>query len=549
MDADVVIVGTGVAGALIGWRLATAGVTVLMLEAGPQVDRNAAVNRARAAVAQTPGRPYENPPWAERPDFADGLAYYDQTGPQPFSSTYERVVGGTTWHWLGSMIRLLPADFAMRTTYGVGVDWPLTYDELEPWYLEGERQLGVSGDPAHDLGSPRSAPYPLPPIPVSYSDQHVAKAAASLGWRVDPTPQARNSQPFQGRPQCCGNAYCIPICPIQAKYDATVHVKLAQAAGAQVVENAVVHRVDVDAEGKVSALRYLRPDRSEATVTGGRYLIAANAIETAKLLLISRTDALPDGVANRSGKVGRHLADHPVKLSIALAKEPVYPLRGPLSTAGIEQLRNVPERASRSAFRVEIGNDGWSWPGLDPLGIASALIDAGAFGPDLFNAVAPAAANQLRFSSLCEQLPDEESRVTVDPAVTDPLGIPRPVLHYRVQPYTDAGLAAAEQALDHLFDALGVTYRHHFPGFYGAGHLMGTHRMGTDPADSVTDPDGRTHDHPNLWLAGCGLFPTTGTANPTATVAALSLRTADALLRELGVATPVASPAATPVAS
>jgi choline dehydrogenase-like flavoprotein len=251
---DVVIVGAGVAGALIGSRLALAGAKVVILESGPRVDRDEAVDRYRGAIAKTPESPYPGTDWAPRPDTLDPDLYYVQSGLEKFKSTYERRVGGTTWHWLGTSIRLLPSDFELKTRYGVGVDWPLSYQELEPWYGEAEWELGVAGDSSLDLGSPRSTDYPMPAIPISYGDQLWVKAAAKLGLRVEPTPQARNSVEYQGRPACCGNAMCIPICPIQAKYDASYHVKVAEDAGARVMENAVAHRIEVDAEGKVTAV-------------------------------------------------------------------------------------------------------------------------------------------------------------------------------------------------------------------------------------------------------------------------------------------------------
>ncbi|MDF3038269.1 MAG: glucose-methanol-choline oxidoreductase [Thermomicrobiales bacterium] len=541
---DLVIVGTGVAGGLIAARLAAAGARVVMLEAGPRVNRDEAVNLYRATIAKTPESPYPGTDWAPRPEVLDLDGYFVQAGPETFKSTYERRVGGTTWHWLGTAVRLLPSDFAMQTRYGVGVDWPITYDELEPWYLEAEKELGVAGDEDRDLGSPRSGPYPMPPIPISFGDQLWAKAAATLGWAVEPTPQARNSVEYQGRPVCCGNAMCIPICPIQAKYDASYHVQVAEDAGARLIENAVAHRVEVDTEGKVASIAYKTPDGTDHAVAGRVYVLAANAIETAKLLLLSTSEATPNGAANSSDQVGRHLSDHPTMLSIAASVEPYYPYRGPLSVAGIEQLRTGDERRERSAMRIEIGNDGWSWPGFDPLGVAQQLIEEGRVGADLFRAIGERVPHQVRLASLTEQLPNPDNRVVPDEANRDALGIPRPKLTYAYDDYTVKGIAAAREAHDKLFDALGVTYRLHVEGIQGAGHLMGTHRMGADPTTSVTDADGRTHDHPNLFLAGAGLFPTTGTGNPTLTLAALALRTSATIAADLGVAaaTPVASP-------
>ena len=533
---DLAIVGAGIAGGLIATRLARAGARVVILEAGPRVDRNEGVELYRAAVAKSPESPYPGTFWAPRPDVLDLDHYYVQSGPEKFRSTYIRRVGGTTWHWLGSWIRLLPSDFEMRRRFGVGVDWPLSYAELEPWYGQAEVEIGVAGDNAFDLGAPRSGPYPMPPIPLTYGDGVMGRAAAAVGLRIEATPQARNSVPYQGRPQCCGNAMCIPICPIGAKYDGAAHITLAEGLGVKVIENAVASRIEVDAAGQVTAIIYKTPGNAERSVTARRYVVAANAIETAKLLLISRSGALSTGVANSSDLVGRHLSDHPVKLSIAAANEPVYPYRSPLATAGIEQTRASDRRDERSGYRIEIGNDGWSWPGLDPLGVAQGLITQGIVGEELFRLLGERIPHQVRLGSLCEQIPNPENRVVPDESATDDLGLPRPRLSYRIDPYTQFGLDDAQATHDRLFDALGVSFRQHIDGFQGAGHLMGTHRMGTDPATSVTDADGRSHDHPNLFLAGAGLFPTTGTANPTATLAALALRTAAVITGELGAA-------------
>ncbi|MBA2598132.1 MAG: GMC family oxidoreductase [Chloroflexia bacterium] len=541
---DVVIAGAGVAGGLIAARLAQAGARVAILESGPRVDRDEAVNLYRAAIAKTPEAPYPGTDWAPRPDTLDLDHYYVQSGPEKFKSTYERRVGGTTWHWLGTTVRLLPSDFAMQTRYGVGVDWPISYEELEPWYGEAERELGVAGESSRDLGSPRSGDYPMPAIPISFGDQLWVKAAATLGWTVEPSPQARNSVEYQGRPACCGNAMCIPICPIQAKYDASYHIQLAEDAGARLFENAVAYRIEVNNEGAVTAVRYKTPDGAEQTITGSIYVGAANAIETAKLLLLSTSEATPNGVANSSDQVGRNLSDHPIQLSIAASIEPYYPYRGPLSVAGIEQLREGDFRRDRAALRIELGNDGWSWPGFDPLGVAQQLIAQGYAGEELFQTVGARIPHQVRLASLTEQLPNPENRIVPDETNRDAIRIPRPKLSYRYDAYTSGGIQAAQQAHDALFDALGVSFREHVAGVQGAGHLMGTYRMGADPRTSVTDADGRAHDHPNLFLAGAGLFPTTGTANPTLTLAALALRTAATIEADLATmgGTPAASP-------
>ncbi|HEY3246928.1 MAG TPA: GMC family oxidoreductase [bacterium] len=533
LTADVVIVGAGVAGALVAWKLAAAGVKVIVLESGPEVSRQDAVAAYQQSAVKLPETPYPSVPYAPRPSVANLQEYYVQEGPDLFSSTYERRVGGTTWHWLGTALRLVPNDFRLRTTYGVGVDWPVGYSELEPWYFQAEQALGVAGDSSQDIGAPRRNPFPLPAIPQTYLDRQVSIAVAKLGLTVAATPQARNSVNYDGRPSCCGNASCIPICPIHAKYDATAHTAKAVAAGAQIIPDAVVFQVEVAADGLVTGVVYKSPDKSQHRVIGRIVVVAAHAIETPKLLLMSRTDRLPNGVANSSGQVGRNLMDHPTQLSYALATQPVYPYRGPLATSGIESLRDGPFRRTRGAFRVEIGNDGWSWPGFDPVNLAPGLIAKDLRGAALIQELQTQAARQIRLASLVEQLPDPANRIVPAFDRPDAIGIPRPKITYRVDGYTTAGMAAAKALHQRIFDAVGTIEAHHGSQFFGAGHVMGTYRMGTNPKTAVVDPGSRAHDHRNLFLLGSGTFPTVGCSNPTLTIAALALRAAHAIQAEL----------------
>jgi len=206
IEADVIIVGSGFAGALLADRLARAGVSVAVLEAGPQVNRGAAFQTFLDAPIKTPESPYERLAEAEFPDTANPHHWFRQSGPDVFKSTYLKAVGGTSWHWLGTCVRYVPNDFRMNTRFGRAVDWPIGYDELEPHYVEAEHELGVAGDSDEDLGSPRSAPFPMPPIPRTWLDRVYERALAGTSYQVRMTPQARNSIAWHGRPACCGSA-------------------------------------------------------------------------------------------------------------------------------------------------------------------------------------------------------------------------------------------------------------------------------------------------------------------------------------------------------
>lgn len=523
-EYDVVIVGSGVAGALIAARLSEAGASVRILEAGPRTDREEVVGRFRSGQYA-----YDSPEWAPQPAGQDVNNYYVQDGDVMFDSDYERRVGGTTWHWLGNCPRLIPSDFELNTRFGVGVDWPISYDDLEPWYLEAEHELGVAGNSEHNDGSPRSGDYPMPALPFASGDQMFREAAASLGLELLETPQARNSvDGYQGRPICCGNAICIPVCPVQAKYDATVHLDIAEANGAELTDNAMVSKIVIGEDGAVTMVHYLDPEGNVHEVTGKVFIIAANGIETPRLLLMSKDENVPNGVANSSDQVGRHLQDHPEARVAATVSTPYIGSRGPLQLSGIDEVREGEFRSERSAIRLQVSHSTGN-----PQTVANSLIEEGMVGVSLFTGIREIAPYQVRLASMIEQLPDPENRVTLDENQLDPLGLPRPKLTYSHDDYVHGGWEAANELHNQLLEAVGADNIVHSEQLGGVGHLIGTVRMGSDPATSVTNEFGRTHDHENLFIAGSALFPTSGTANPTLTLAALALKTADHLKTEL----------------
>ena len=253
IEADAVIVGSGFAGAPLADRLAGMGVRTAVLEAGPRVDRGTAFETFLGAAIKVPESPYERTAEADFPVSHDNDHWYRQSGPDKFKSTHLKAVGGTSRHWLGTCVRYSPSDFRTRSEFGRAVDWPVGYDELEPFYMEAERELGVAGDP----GLPRSGPFPLPPVPQTYLDSVYERALAGTPYRIVATPQARNWLEREGRPACCGSATCIPICPVDAKYDATVHLERAGAKSAVLHERITATFVETGDGGQASSIRFL----------------------------------------------------------------------------------------------------------------------------------------------------------------------------------------------------------------------------------------------------------------------------------------------------
>jgi choline dehydrogenase-like flavoprotein len=547
-DFDIVIIGAGVAGAMLAYRLAKAGATVLVLEAGIRnPSRSQMVGKYAIAAAKTPHSPYvQAEADAKAPSPDSPTDYYEQP-PAPhtlFKSTYERRTGGSTWHWLGHTPRLLRNDFRMKSQYGGSslpaamVDWPITYDDLEPWYCEAEREMGVAGSQEEWdglFGSQRSKPFPMSMIWPSYSDLWIAnridgKTFEGVDYRVRSTPSARNSEIYDGRPPCAGNSICVPLCPIGAKYDGSVHIAKALKEGASVWEQCVVNKLNKEADGSVHEVNFLTYAGVSHTVTAELIVIAAHAIETPKLLLIS-------GLANSSGQVGRNLMDHLSKSTFGLAPEKLFPFRGPPSTSGIESFRDGEFRRERAGFRLSLNNDGWSRKNSPYAEIIESVSNKQLIGVELQSAVFEHVARQVRLSCSVEVAPDANNRVELS-NLKDALGLPRPKITFAPPDYSFKGLTQATNAMGDMFRLMGATdldLGSDPTAYDGAGHIMGTCRMGNDPTTSVVDAQCRTHDHKNLFIAGASVFPTVGSANPTLSLVALALRAAQEIAAQLGV--------------
>ena len=400
---DAVIVGAGVCGSIAAKYLTRVGLRVLVLEAGPAsavtydgyVKHLEHFYEAPAKVPEAPWPPAANAPQPDVLDLgrnpAQDTGYFVQEGPVSFRSTYDRLQGGTTMHWLGTCLRMLPEDFEMRSRYGVGCDWPLSYEDLSDDYARAEREIGVSADVDDQayLGMTFSGEFPMHRIPRSYSDRTLAAAVdgmdvtvggETIRLKVRSTPAGRNSIPREGYEvvgavdeqregqalardlgqRCAGNSACIPICPIQAKYNAGKTLAQADKRHLRVLAQAVASRVEVDETGAVTGIQYQRyedPDSPRHTVHTARgrvYMLAAHTVENAKLMLAS-------GLRDPQRLIGANLMDHPTMVAWARCPPPSAPTaarcrpRASRTFAAARSVAATPRSAWRSATTAGTG--------------------------------------------------------------------------------------------------------------------------------------------------------------------------------------------------
>jgi choline dehydrogenase-like flavoprotein len=468
-------------------------------------------------------------------------------------------------------------------------DWPIAFSDLAPYYRQAEYEMGVAGNVATDLQLDRyfgisraDAARGFPPgfedgIAMTYLDQYIKKKLTGYHYKeaspdnktsieiplwVTQVAQAKNAKRFDGRPACDGRGTCVPLCPSRAKYEALFHVEKAVKAGAELQANAVVTRLEFGQSGEVTNVFYKdwqRVDR-ERSVRGRIVVLAANAIESPRIMLFSEG-------ANANKVIGKYLMDHPGSASYGLVPDPVFPFRGPSTTCQIDTTREGPFRKWRAGFRTSLLNYGWQ-PGVlrggafappPPLDFGDRPEDRGGnvldlvhnnhmIGSALREKLRHHAHRQIFLGTALEQLPHEGNSVSLNTKdKKDRFGIPLPFITYSYddpQGYTREGLKVARKVHEAIFKQLGATaYRLYSldsqgvldgPGFFGAGHIMGTTRMGKVGEDRAVDANCLSVDHNNLYIVGSSVFVTGAVANPTLTIAAIALRAADAIKARLG---------------
>jgi choline dehydrogenase-like flavoprotein len=562
---SVIVVGSGAGGSVAAAALARSGHEVLVLEKGrnllPGLLDGGPLGTLFGNDEVKMGRYFENQdpllePRTQRTqaEAAQGIArsYVGDVQDLP------TVVGGGTIHWDAKVPRFWRHDFKGRSLYGpvAGAnvaDWPLTYDELAPYYDAIERQLGVQGDihrmPKSTLSqAPRAHQFPMPPNPPMYVGSLLAEGARSSGYHAYPFPMAVNSRRYDGRPRCNSCGYCSGFgCPINARGSAAVSfLTSALRSGARLRSRAFVYRINVDRHGRrATGVSYVDAGGRHHHEHADIVIVAASAIETARLLLLSATRRHAHGLGNRSGQLGRNLMFHYFTLGLAYFRDKVHPTRGPSTTFTLDDFVGPVKGAPAQSAGLPYFKGGICEVGAGISLIEEAQIYAGL--PDTWGV---AHKNLMRNLALRdhlgaiqlvgEDMPQLANRVDLDPKIRDVYGLPVPRITHSphkfeqaASRYYGAQLTALCQAAPGSDSSALAAFPNSgvvgggFTGPYGTAHIMGTARMGHDPHTSVCDRFGRVHELDNLYLSDGSTFVSSGGFNPTVTIMALSLRTAD----------------------
>ena len=533
-QVDFVIVGAGAAGGILAKELAGAGFSVVVLEQGPYLTEKDFKHDEFANLFQSAlsNNPKQQPQMFRRNDKEEAT--------QQFVMLYGRCVGGGTVHFTCNYWRFHEIDFNERSVLGAipgtgFADWPLRYSDFEPYYTKAEEELGISGlAGASPFDPPRSKPYPVPPLPVKSSGVLFERAAKKLGWHPFPAPMAIISQPYRGRPGCSHCGFCELFgCEIGAKSSTlSTVIPVAEATGhCEIRPNSYVRQVKIGKSGLAQGVIYLDAQRREHRQRAKAVILSANGAETPRLLLMSKSNLSPEGLANSSGLVGKHLMFTGFSQVGGLFEHPLNEYKSVQVTRILHDFYNSdPKRGFYGGGGLDARFDFY------PVSFALAGLpqDAPRWGKG-FKATLSEYFN--RTMSVCghsTSLPLETNTITLDPEVKDAWGLPALRVTYSFHPDDLKFLRFLKDRSLELLDAAGARkkweYNFDDPASGPTAHLLGTCRMGTDPKSSVINPDHQTHDVPNLFICDGSSFVTSGRGQPTCTIQALAYRAADRII-------------------
>ncbi|WP_061961217.1 GMC oxidoreductase [Demequina flava] len=520
---DAIVIGSGAGGGVAAQELAEAGRSVLVIERGgaPTTGDLARDHLQSPSTHKRVGNTEESigpsdPRW--------GASAFGLGGGS-------RVYGAQAW-------RFAPQDFTMASTYGVPegsaqADWPVTYDEMEPYYAHAEFEWGVSGAPGpRDTEGHRSVPYPLPPLPRTRPAARLIAGADSLGWRTLPVPMLINSEPYRGRAACVRCSQCLGFaCPVGAKAGSqnTALWRAARTGRASFILSARAAHLTTRSDGSVSGVLVRGLDETglwERRIDADEVVIAAGAVESARILLSSRSDREPTGIGNRYDQVGRYLQGQAQVGAIGIFEEAISDLEGPGAGIATSDFRHgnpavvgggvlsndyVPTPASALRQLQHVGLLPWS-------------------GTDLMPRLARLLPRMQRIVGTAHEVPSADARVTLSATVTDEWGIPEPVLHGDLHPEDERTRSfLGERAVDWLRES-GANQVVPVDTHTGSGgpvvsrYQAGTARMGVTPAASVVDPVGRVWGHGNVRVIDAATHVSNGGASPVLTTIANAYR-------------------------
>jgi glucose dehydrogenase len=516
-ETDVCIIGGGITSAMLAQKLSELkpGLNITVVEAGRSIFdvQNRGRYRERAMS-------YGEHPWPD--DFIE-----DQQATGIISMTM--AVGGLALHWGGACNRFSEEDLRLKSMYGLAVDWPIEWNELERYYGEAEHRLNVSGEPSPHPEDRRSEPYPQGPIPLSYNLQVLKTWAEKSGIKFVGLPMARNLTPFGGRGSCCVYDTCGEVCPSGARYSPDFTFRqLAEPKKIVLHDRTLVRRLVLDERRPmVVAAQGFQQDRPTDPVEyrAKTFVVASGYCWSSHLLLLSANDRFPNGLANSSGLVGRYMNGHKFVSATANIEDQTFP--GQNMTHSLISREFFRCRADKPFVR----HDTRVWEssaGRDPrLRSADGRL---LLGDELMaDWRSRTKGSSVRLRAYVDVHPSADSRLTLDPSKKNRYGDPMPKIEHRFDTPTLEREAATKEHVLGVFQTLARASNGRIVNT-GEGdyldHPGGGCRMGTDPATSVCDSFGRTHDHPNLFVVGAPTTPTGGCTNGTLTFVALTLRSA-----------------------
>lgn len=541
-DADVIVIGSGAGGGFVATALAEAGKSVLLLERGRWFDykkdfparypdwQNRGSAFSMGGFFSDPTLDYRKGAAIQKQDFdlcsrnnINKLQKHKRRG----RFNYHRVhgVGGTTLHYQGEAHRFPDHAFDMQDRYGFGINWPLSYEDLEPYYAKAEEWLGVAGDPANPF-KPARGPFPTPAHDLSTKTQWVKRGSDKLGWSLLPNSLALPSQSYDGRSPCRYSGMCVKGCPFGAKssVDLAVLPRGIKTGRLKVLENTRVMELETVSDGSIDAVVYLQ-DGERKRARAGRYVLSTGAIETPRLLLASKSSFYPNGIGNKFDRVGRNLMETMFAVLNIEADRPVQAWKSQPIDSRIWNFNSPGPENNRNGFVLGVSSSMSAYSG--PLSYARRIAGTGKAHKD---AVREKFGRMINLFGIAEHSPDENNRVTLSDK-KDKQGMPKAIVS---SDYIDRDKRTLREMINKLVllaDATGPAKIMNLFSTYSnpnTTHMAGTCMMGNDPEQSVVDANGKVHGVKNLYIADASILPGQGMGDsPSLTIQALALRIAD----------------------